>query len=452
MPSDMRRVRAREAVKRGGLSRREFLALSAASAAAALTGCATNPATKRRELMLLSESDEVRIDKQNSPHQFSADYGPARDTGLNDYISLVGNGVAGASDRPSMPYSFRVVNAAYVNAYAFPGGSIAATRGIVVHLNNEAELGALLGHEIGHVCARHTAQQMTKSIVAMAAVSGIGLYAERHWNQYAPIAAGLGQVGAGALLARYSRANERQADSLGLAYATGAGLSADGMVGLMSLLKSLSTSKPSAMELMFATHPWSGERYDTAIAEVQGGYNAQRSLPLNRERFMDGTAALRQIKQAIEEMQSGDKSMMAGRFTEAESHFASALRQAPEDYAGLMSMSKCLLAQNRNQEALEYARRARQVYPEEAQSTHLNGVTKLAGGRYEGALEDFRQYERMLPGNPNTSFFEGLCLEKMGRREQSAQAYGRYLRITGGGEHGAYVQSRLAGWGYLTQP
>lgn len=417
-----------------------------------MAGCATNPATKRREFMLLSESDEIRIDKQNSPHQFSADYGPAQDGALNDYIALVGNGVAGASDRPNMPYSFRAVNAAYVNAYAFPGGSIAATRGIIVHLSNEAELGALLGHEIGHVCARHTAQQMTKTMVAMAAVTGLGLYAERRWKQYAPIAAGLGQVGAGVLLARYSRDNERQADELGMAYATGAGLSADGMLGLMGLLKSLSTSKPNALELMFATHPWSGERYGTALAHVQGPYAGQRGLPLNRERFMDGTANLRAIKGAIDELQNGDKSMMASSFVEAESHYASALKQAPNDYAALMSMSKCLLAQNRNQEAQNYARRAREVYPEEAQATHLNGVTKLASGRYEGALEDFRQYERMLPGNPNAIFYEGLCLERLGRREQSAQTYGRYLRLTGGGEHGAYVQSRLAGWGYMVQP
>ena len=111
----------------GKLTRRDFLWLLTASTAGIVTGCATNPVTGERQLMLVSEQQELGIDRQNSPHQFSSDYGPVQDQELNAYIERVGKALSLNSHRPDMPYSFRVVNATYVNAYAFPGGSIAAT-------------------------------------------------------------------------------------------------------------------------------------------------------------------------------------------------------------------------------------------------------------------------------------------------------------------------------------
>ena len=145
-----------------GMTRRQFLYLSSMAAAGAVLSCATNPVTGESQFMLVSEQQEIAMDKQHSPHQFSADYGTTQDRRLNSYVDGVGRRLAALSHRPQMPYSFQVVNANYVNAYAFPGGSIAATRGILLELDNEAELAALMGHELGHVNARHTAEVMSK--------------------------------------------------------------------------------------------------------------------------------------------------------------------------------------------------------------------------------------------------------------------------------------------------
>ena len=109
-----------------------------------------------------------------------------------------------------MPYNFNGVNAAYVNAYAFPGGSIAATRGILLKIDNEAELDALLGHELGHVNARHTAQQMSKATLTQALVGGAAAMAGTQSEVFGDLAGQLGAIGAGALLASYSRDNERE--------------------------------------------------------------------------------------------------------------------------------------------------------------------------------------------------------------------------------------------------
>ena len=205
-------------IRQNTLTRRQFLWLTSVTAAGYLVGCATNPVTGKKQLMLMSEEQEIQIDKQYSPMQFSSDYGLVQDKGLNKYIDKTGQKMAALTHRPKMPYSFRVVNATYVNAYAFPGGSIAATRGILLALDNEAELAALLGHELGHVNARHTAEQMSKGMVTQAVLGGVSILAGTQGAAYGQLASQLGSIGAGALLASYSRDNERQADALGMEY------------------------------------------------------------------------------------------------------------------------------------------------------------------------------------------------------------------------------------------
>ncbi|MCD4743732.1 MAG: M48 family metalloprotease, partial [Desulfobacteraceae bacterium] len=128
----------------------------------ALYACAVNPVTGENKFMMVSREQEISIDQSQSPHQFSADYGVYQKTRLNQYINGVGKKLTANVHRSDMPYSFRCVNATYINAYAFPGGSIAVTRGILLELDNEAELAALLGHELGHVNARHSARQISK--------------------------------------------------------------------------------------------------------------------------------------------------------------------------------------------------------------------------------------------------------------------------------------------------
>ncbi len=334
-----------EVGRKYGMTRRDFLLITSMSAAGFVTGCATSPVTGRPQLMLMSEDREIQIDKQNSPHQFSADYGKIQDKALNDYVNQTGKKMAARTHRTHMPYSFRVVNANYVNAYAFPGGSIACTRGILLSLENEAELAALLGHELGHVNARHSAQQMSKGILIQAVVGGFSALAGTQGAAYSQLASELGMFGVGALLASYSRDNEREADALGMDYMFRARYSPKGMIGLMDMLKGLSRRKPSIIELMFATHPMSEERYQTAVENSRSKYNSAEILPLHRERYMDHTAKLRTLKPDIEKMQEGEKEMMQKKFSIAEAYFEKALKLAPIDYTGLIMMSTCKLFQ-----------------------------------------------------------------------------------------------------------
>jgi predicted Zn-dependent protease len=433
---------------RGGLSRRQFMWLTGMAAAGVAAGCATNPVTGSTQFMTVSEEEEIQIDRQYSPMQFSDDYGPVQDTALNGYVSGVGRALASRTHRPNMPYSFRVVNATYINAYAFPGGSIACTRGILASLNDEAELAALLGHEIGHVNARHTAEQMSKGQVSNILVGGLSIIADVAAPGLGQVASSLGGFGAGAFLASYSRDNERQADALGTEYMVKAGYGPDGMVELMEMLNSLNKSKPSAIELMFSTHPMSDERYQSAVNAVRTTYAGAKGLPLYRERYMDNTARLRSIKGAIDEMQKGDKALAAKNYSQAEDHYQTALKQAPNDYAGLVSMAKCQLIQKKYSEGARYARQAKSVYPQEAQGHHLSGFAALNLKEYESAFQDFQASQRLLPGNPNTLFFMGYAQEGMSHRPEAAREYRRYLQQVQQGKYAQHAAQRLREWGY----
>lgn len=447
-PSDAR-------IARRGLSRREFLRLAgraapALAAPALLAACATDPVTGRSTMVGLTEQQEVEIDRRAAPQQFSADYGPVQDGALNGYVAGVGSSLWTKSHRPQMPYSARVLNANYVNAYTFPGGTMGITRGIMLEMTSEDELAALLGHEIGHVNARHAAERAGRQQAAGVAVgiAQIGL-AVIGLGDVAQVAGQLGQVGASALLASYSRDDEREADSLGLEYMTRAGYNADGMVGLMDALRREEREQPSMIQTMFSTHPMSNERYATAVREAQGKYAASRAARMQRERYADNTARLRALRPAIEAQQRGEAALAKRDLAGATQHFEQALRLAPEDYTGLILMAKLQLAQKRFAAAEPFVDRATAVYPQEPQGQLLAGFVKLVQKQPEAAYQRFDAYDKALPGNPNAVFFKGVAMEGMQNRQQAAQFYVQYLRVVRQGRQAQYAEQRLRQWGVI---
>ncbi len=434
---------------RQSFSRREFLKASALASAGFAAGCAINPVTGQNQLMLVSEAWEIQMDQQNSPHQFSADYGTLQDDALNRYLQDVGKAMIPNTHRPRMPYSFRGVNATYINAYAFPGGSIAATRGILLSLETEAQLSALLGHELGHVNARHTAQQMSKGMLTQAVVGGIAAYAGSKGESYGQLAAQLGMLGAGALLASYSRDNEREADYLGMTYMTRSGYGADGLIQLMAMLNSLHKGKTDAVSLLFATHPMSQERYDTAVNLRNNEFSGFVSQPLNRERYMDHTAGLRKLKPAITLFQQAEASMAREAYDSAEASYEQGLKLAPVDYAGLVMMAKCQMVKEKYDRSLRFSEKAKQIFPQEAQANHLSGLAKIRLKKFDQAVADFDAYETRLPGNPNTAFYRGYAFEGMGDKKKSADNYYKYLQQVSEGDNAQYAYKRLVEWGVI---
>lgn len=402
--------------------------------------------------MLLSEGDEIKMDLEAAPHQFSADYGALRDPKLQAYLAGVGDVVAAQSHRPHMPFSFRGLHASYVNAYTFPAGSVGVTRGILLDLESEAALAALLGHEIGHVTSRHAAERVSKGLLAQALVMGLGVAIALKDERYAPLAMGLGGIGAGLLLSRYSRQDEREADALGLQYMVRAGYAPSGMVELMDILRRMEKRKPSAIEVMFSSHPMSDERYQTAADSVGTLYAGAAGYPSHRERYLDQTASLRAQRPLVQALQAGDEAMMAKNWAQAESHYRTALAAGPDDYEALLKMAKCKMALNQPAEAKRYAAQARAAYPEEPQSLHVEGIAALGVREYERAASAFDQYGEVLPGNPMPVFFAGLAYERLGRRPRAIERYQAFLREVQEGDEARHAYQRLVEWNVIAPP
>ncbi len=434
-------------LKHQRITRRQVLWLLGAVGITGLSGCATSPVGGQSILVGMSEEEETQADKQVSPQQFSQDLGAVQDAAINRYVSDVGQRLDAKTHRPQMPYSYRVLNANYVNAYTFPGGAMGVTRGILVDLDDEAELAALLGHELGHVNARHAAQRQGQAMVAQVAMTGVNIVGS---------AAGFGgltdlgtQLGASVLLSSYSRDNEREADALGQEYMVRAGYPAQGMVGLQQLLVEQQKESPGMLQTMFSTHPMSSERRDTAKQLAESKYAASNTRDSGRERFMDNTASLRRIKPTIDACQKGEVAMAGKEYGKAEERFRTALKSTPRDYAANVLMAKCLAAQDKNAPALEYARSATQIYPQEAQAHKLVGVLALGQKDPAAAYEHLNRYDQLLPGDAGITFLKGISLEGMGKRQEAANQYMAYLKRSQQGKAAEYSYSRLKSWGYI---
>ena len=218
-------------------------------AALALT-CARNPATGQRELMLVSEAQEIAIGKENDP-QIVAQMGLVPDSGLQRYVSGLGLALARTSERPNLPWTFRVLDDPIVNAFALPGGYIYVTRGILEHMSSEAELVAVLGHEVGHVTARHSAAQMSKAQLANVGLIA-GVVIEPGFARYAQTAS----QGLGLLFLKFGRDDERQADELGLRYMRRSGHDPRQMPAVFTMLGRVSAANPEGrVPAWLSSHP-----------------------------------------------------------------------------------------------------------------------------------------------------------------------------------------------------
>ena len=127
---------------------------------ALLLGCAVNPVTGKKDFMLISEEAEIRMGQESDP-AIVASFGRYNDEGLSQLLNVKGKEMAAISHRPHLKYEFKVLDSPVVNAFAVPGGYVYFTRGILAHFNNEAEFAGVLGHEIGHITARHSAKQIS---------------------------------------------------------------------------------------------------------------------------------------------------------------------------------------------------------------------------------------------------------------------------------------------------
>lgn len=218
-----------------------------------IASCATNPVSGGPELMLLSEQDELKLGNQTD-RQVRSQYGVYDDEALKAYLDGMCRSLGRLSHRPNLDYRLDVLDASAVNAFAVPGGYVYFTRGILGTLNNEAELAGVMAHEIGHIAARHSAQQYSRAQLAQIGVAVGGLF-------FGDLASGLAQMGVGMLFLSFSRENEREADALGVEYSSKAGYDAAELARFFETLERMNpASDRSGLPGWFSTHPSPADR------------------------------------------------------------------------------------------------------------------------------------------------------------------------------------------------
>ena len=227
------------------------------------SSCARNPATGKNEISLVSESQEIQMGQEYA-QQIVRSMGVYDDKKVQDYVSRLGMAIAAKSERPQLPWAFYVMDDPTVNAFALPGGSIFITRGILTHMNNEAELVGVLGHEIGHVTARHSVQQMTRQQIAQIGL-GVGSIISSDVAQYA----GLASQGLGVLFLKYGRDAESQSDQLGFKYMVRDGYDPRAMATMFQTLQRVSKLEGAGdIPEWASTHPDPGNRVEATMKRV----------------------------------------------------------------------------------------------------------------------------------------------------------------------------------------
>jgi predicted Zn-dependent protease len=257
----------------------------AAAALASLFGCVKNPVTGKRQIVLVSEAQEIAMGQQADP-EVRQEYGVAEGDALQGYLKTLGRKLARVSHRPNLEWEFTVVDSPVVNAFAIPGGYVYVTRGILAYLGNEAELAGVVGHEIGHVTARHSVRQITRQELAQMGL-GVGGALSPALGQLGDAA----QNGIGLVFLRFSREDEREADRLGVEYAARASYDPRQVSNFFEVLGRLSSANDRETTPGFlSTHPDPPERVQTTrdVAQkwIQDLGIPEERMNLNREQFL----------------------------------------------------------------------------------------------------------------------------------------------------------------------
>jgi predicted Zn-dependent protease len=391
--------------------------------AAVLAGCATNPVTGRKEIQIVSEGQEIQLGQQY--------YGPSRQSQGGDYVTDprvaefvrdVGNRLAAVADRP-LPYEFVVLNDGELNAWALPGGKIAINRGLLLELKNEAELAAVLGHEIVHAAARHGAQQMETGQLlqigtAIASVAA-GAYGGSDLGQLVGQGAA---VGAQLLQAKYGRDDELESDHYGMKYMKQAGYDLQAAVSLQELFvrKFSAGTETDWMTGLFASHPPSQERVDANRRTMNelGGPGGN----LGTERYEATMAGLKRAAPAYAKHEQALAAANKGDLATARRLAQEAAKMEPRESRFQGLLGDLALAEKNPRAALPHFQKAGELDPGYFKPLAQAGVAHYQLGNRAAAEPLLERSMKLLPTAPG-AYYLGRLKEDRGDTAGAVELY-----------------------------
>ncbi len=252
----------------------------------ALAACATNPVTGKRELSLISESDEIALGQQGK-EEVVRTIGLTDDQALQAYVSSLGMLLGPKSERPGLPWSYQVVEDASVNAFALPGGPVFVTRGLLTYANSEAQLVSVLGHETGHITAKHQVHEMSRQQLAGLAL-GVGMIVSPQLQQFGNLASDAMNV----LFLKFSRDQETQADDLGFRYTLQAQYDPHAMERMFETLQRISDASGGKTPGWLSTHPDPGDRVARTEQRIAAASPLPSGLKIDRDQYLQHIGGL----------------------------------------------------------------------------------------------------------------------------------------------------------------
>lgn len=403
-----------------------------------LTGCVVNPVTGKTELSVMSPEQEVAAGAQNYvPAQQSQGGQYAVDPGLTAYVQRVGKKLAAVSDRPDLPYEFVVLNNDVPNAWAMPGGKLAFNRGLLIYLEDEAQLAAVIGHEIVHAAARHGAQQQTRNVFMGAGVLLAGIAIAEKKPEYGVLGAGALAVGSQAWQAKYGRDDELQSDEVGMKYMAKAGYDAQAAVELQEIFVKLSEGRNSGfIEGLFASHPPSQERVEKNRQHAKKYPGGVR----NKEAYQKAISQLTKDKKAYENYQKAQKLAGEKKYIDALAYVDQSIAQQPKENLFWEMKGQLLLQQDKTSEAVTALDRSIQANPGYFKPYVFRGIAYSQLKKNDLAEKDLLTSQRYLPTQIAAYYLGDVSLAK-GNRSQAAQYYQQAAQ--GGGEIGEAAKGKL---------
>lgn len=386
---------------------------------AIISGCSVNPVTGKNELSIVSPQQEVAIGEKNySPSRQSQGGDYYLDQSLQTYVAGVGQRLATVSDRPDLPYEFIVLNNDVPNAWALPGGKIAINRGLLLLLEDEAQLAAVLGHEIVHAAARHGASQMTRGTLANIGLATLGVATQG--QEGAQLYGMASQLGAAAWMAKYGRDDELESDHYGMNYMASAGYEVQGAVELQEKFVELSKSRQSGfLDNLFASHPPSTQRvtenqaraanfasgkryrarYQAAIAQLKKDFPAYQAETAAKKALVekDGRLAIQHLDKAVAHQPDeghfwelrGHAWKMLEEYKNAEKAYTTAIRKNDKFFSPYLARGVMFYERGERSRAKSDLQRSNELLPTPTANYYL-GELSLQGKQYDQANSYFK--------------------------------------------------------------
>ncbi|MEE9613879.1 MAG: M48 family metalloprotease [Thermodesulfobacteriota bacterium] len=454
-----------------------------------LASCAVNPVTGKKELMFVSESSEVDMGREVYPSAiWAAEGGGGKfgDERLTSYLSDIIIKIHGVSHRPHLPVEFAIQNSSVPNAWAIPG-HVVMTRGLLASLKSEAEFAFVMGHEMGHVSARHSARQMTYGMLQQVALGGAGMALGD--RAYTDAALAVGAAGTGLILLKYGRGDELESDGLGMLYMTRLGYDPDNAIRAHQNLEKASDEylesigkephERSFFEDLLSTHP----RTSVRIEELEKMKDALPPFSVKgdgagKARFMKMTAGLRVedkiyrdhydnavrafkkgktaraaelVDGAIEadasqppfHVLSGFIKLKKKEYGKARRSFDRALELDRDYQPAWRGMGALHYHREDYGEAIKALSQALKTFPQDYSSHHYLGFSYYKTERYKKAIPHLKAFASVRPKDPEVHGMLGICYEVIREFKAAYNEYIRQLRVEPDSRMGRYAARRV---------